>query len=236
MVYMIFVTRKVSRCRLGCPASKAQQSLARDGKRSTCSAIVATKGELNKAAEARSTCQKLLRRLYGSGVDFSHSLGVAVISQRMSSLRQLELEVWTKEREAVALKASSTTFMLEVQHLNMLCEERKEAEDSLKKKWKKIEEFDAQRLVLKSIYSSLLRANMDVAAFWSQQQVAATEYASSTTILACRVLIDISNNSKDLIDNEVSAFYRRPDSMLTVHTPLFLGCLRESTLFSMTWY
>lgn len=58
------------------------------------------------------------------------------------------------------MKASLTTLMSEVQRLNMLCEERKEAEDSLKKKWKKIEEFDARRLELKSIYSALLRANM----------------------------------------------------------------------------
>lgn len=166
--------------------------------------FVATEDELNKAAEARSTCQKLLRRLYGSlDIDPSHSLGVGGASQTMSSLRQLEvtfyetiddkmsglgngskqfglthqhnffllsfcrerclfvqLDVWTKEREAAGLKASLTTLMSEVQRLNMLCEERKEAEDSLKKKWKKIEEFDARRLELKSIYSALLRANM----------------------------------------------------------------------------
>ncbi|GJW71602.1 augmin subunit 5 [Tanacetum coccineum] len=195
-------------------ASKGTQNQLLERQKAHVQQFVATEDELNKAAEAGSTCQKLLRRLYGSDVDSSHSLGVGVTSQPMSSLRQLELEVWTKEREAAGLKASLTTLMSEVQRLNMLCEERKEAEDSLKKKWKKIEEFDARRLELKSIYSALLRANMDAAAFWSQQPVAAREYASSTIIPACRVLIDISNNSKDLIDNEVSAFYRSPDNSL----------------------
>ncbi|KAL8200648.1 hypothetical protein R6Q57_011987 [Mikania cordata] len=177
--------------------------------------FIATEDELNKAAEARSTCQKLLKRLYGSAdFDPAHPLGVGGTSQTMSSLRQLELDVWTKEREAAGLKASLTTLISEVQRLNMLCEERREAEDSLKKKWKKIEEFDARRLELKSIYSALLRANMDAAAFWSQQPLAARDYASSTIIPACNVLIDISNNAKDLIDKEVSAFYRSPDNSL----------------------
>ncbi|XP_076885173.1 AUGMIN subunit 5-like [Bidens hawaiensis] len=177
--------------------------------------FVATEDELNKAAEARSTCQKLLKRLYGS-VDFdpSHPLGVGGTSQTMSSLRQLELDVWSKEREAAGLKASLTTLISEVQRLNMLCEERREAEDSLKKKWKKIEEFDARRLELKSIYSALLKANMDAAAFWSQQPIAAREYASTTIIPACNALINISNNAIDLIDKEVSAFFQSPDNTL----------------------
>jgi hypothetical protein len=49
--------------------------------------------------------------------------------------------------------------MSEIQRLNTLCAERKEAEDSLKKKWKKIEEFDARRSELESIYTALLKAN-----------------------------------------------------------------------------
>lgn len=49
--------------------------------------------------------------------------------------------------------------MSEIQRLNKLCAERKEAEDSLKKKWKKIEEFDARRSELESIYTALLKAN-----------------------------------------------------------------------------
>lgn len=64
-----------------------------------------------------------------------------------------------KEREAAGLRASINTLMSEVQRLNKLCAERKEAEDSLKKKWKKIEEFDSRRSELESIYTALLDAN-----------------------------------------------------------------------------
>jgi hypothetical protein len=72
----------------------------------------------------------------------------------------VQLDVWTKEREVAGLKASLNTLMAEIQRLNKLCAERKEAEDSLKKKWKKIEEFDARRSELETIYTALLKANM----------------------------------------------------------------------------
>ena len=71
-----------------------------------------------------------------------------------------QLEVWAKERETAGSRASLNTLMSEVQRLNKLCAERKEAEDSLRKKWKKIEEFDARRSELESIYTALLKANM----------------------------------------------------------------------------
>ncbi|KAK6128781.1 hypothetical protein DH2020_037487 [Rehmannia glutinosa] len=124
------------------------------------------------------------------------------------------LEVWAKEREAAGLHASLNTLMSEVHRLDKLCAERKEAENSLRKKWKKIEEFDARRSELESIYKALLKANMDAASFWSQQPLAAREYASSTIIPACNVVVDLSNNAQDLIDKEVSAFYRTPDNSL----------------------
>lgn len=76
-----------------------------------------------------------------------------------------QLEVWSKERETAGLRASLNTLISEVQRLNKLCAERKEAEDSLRKKWKKIEEFDARRLELESIYTALLKANMVRSAF-----------------------------------------------------------------------
>ncbi|KAI3808628.1 hypothetical protein L1987_24584 [Smallanthus sonchifolius] len=116
--------------------------------------FLATEDQLNKAAEARSVCQNLLKRLTGSS-----GVGAPFFSQNMSSLRQLELEVWDMEREAAGLKASLTTLTCEIQRLNVLCLERKEVEDSLNKKWKKIEEFDARRLELKSIYNALIKAN-----------------------------------------------------------------------------
>lgn len=70
------------------------------------------------------------------------------------------MDVWSKEREATGLRASLNTVMSEIQRLNKLCAERKEAEDSLKKKWKKIEEFDSRRSELETIYTALLKANM----------------------------------------------------------------------------
>lgn len=70
------------------------------------------------------------------------------------------MEVWAKEREVAGLRASLNTLMSEIQRLNKLCAERKEAEDSLKKKWKKIEEFDSRRSELETIYTALLKAIM----------------------------------------------------------------------------
>uniref|UniRef100_A0A5B7BNU6 AUGMIN subunit 5 n=1 Tax=Davidia involucrata TaxID=16924 RepID=A0A5B7BNU6_DAVIN len=194
--------------------SRGNQNQLLERQKAHVQQFVATEDALNKAAEARNMCQKLIKRLHGSGdVVSSHSL-VGGTSQNMGSLRQFELDVWAKEREAAGLRASLNTLMSEVQRLNKLCAERKEAEDSLKKKWKKIEEFDARRSELESIYTALLRANMDAAAFWNQQPLAAREYASSTIIPACTVVVDISNSAKDLIDKEVSAFYRSPDNSL----------------------
>ena len=71
-----------------------------------------------------------------------------------------QLEIWAKERETAGLKASLNTLMSEIQRLNKLCAERKEAEDSLRKKWKKIEEFDSRRSELETIYTALLKSNM----------------------------------------------------------------------------
>ncbi|KAG2715418.1 hypothetical protein I3843_03G077600 [Carya illinoinensis] len=123
--------------------------------------FLATEDALNKAAESSDLIQKLVKRLHGSSdVVSSHPLGVGGAAQNMSSLRQFEFEVWAKEREAAGLRASLNTLMAEVQRLNTLCAERREAEDSLKKKWKKIEEFDARRSELETIYTALLKANM----------------------------------------------------------------------------
>ncbi|TQD82013.1 hypothetical protein C1H46_032476 [Malus baccata] len=171
--------------------------------------FLATEDALNKAAEARDLCQKLTKRLHGDSDVVSSGT-----SQNVGSLRQLELEVWTKEREVAGLRASLNTLMSEIQRLNKLCAERKEAEDSLKKKWKKIEEFDSRRSELEIIYTSLLKVNMDAAVFWNQQPLSAREYASSTIIPACTIVMDLSNSAKDLIEREVSAFDQSPDNSL----------------------
>ncbi|CAL5434135.1 unnamed protein product [Camellia sinensis] len=71
------------------------------------------------------------------------------------------LEVWAKEREVAGLRASLNTLMSEIQRLNKLCTERKEAEDSLRKKGKKIEEFDGRRSELESIYNALLKISSE---------------------------------------------------------------------------
>ncbi|KAG2278727.1 hypothetical protein Bca52824_061282 [Brassica carinata] len=176
--------------------------------------FLGTEDALNKAAEARVLCQKLKNRLQGSADTVSsHSLGGGT-SQNVRNLRQLELDVWGKEREAAGLRASLSTLLSEIRRLNKLCAERKEAEHSLKQKWKKIEEFDARRSELETIYTTLLKANMDAAAFWNQQPLAAREYAMATIIPACEVVADISKNSKDLIEKEVSAFFQSPDNTL----------------------
>ncbi|GFY84842.1 hypothetical protein Acr_03g0016160 [Actinidia rufa] len=195
--------------------SKGTQNQLLERQKAHVQQFVATEDALNKAAEARNMCLKLLQRLQGGGDAISsQSLIVGSTSQNVGSLRQFELEVWAKEREAAGLRASLNTLMSEVQRLNKLCAERKEAEDSLRKKWKKIEEFDARRSELEAIYSALLKANMDAAAFWGQQPLAAREYASSTIIPVCTVVVETSNGAKDLIEKEVSAFYRSPDNNL----------------------
>ncbi|XP_068334446.1 AUGMIN subunit 5-like [Pyrus communis] len=184
--------------------------------------FLATEDALNKAAEARDLCQKLIKRLHSNSDVISSGT-----SQNVGSLRQLELEVWAKEREVAGLRASLNTLMSEIQRLNKLCAERKEAEDSLKKKWKKIEEFDYRRSELEIIYTSLLKVNMDAAAFWNQQPLAAREYASSTIIPACTIVMDLSNSAKDLIEREVSAFDQSPDNSLYM-LPATLQALLES--------
>lgn len=194
--------------------SKGTQNQLLERQKAHVQQFLATEDALNKASEARSMCQKLLQRLHGGADTTVAKILVGGTSQNVGSLRQLELEVLAKEREAAGLKASLSTLMSEVERLNKLCAERKEAEESLRKKWKKIEEFDARRSELESIYNALLKANMDATSFWSQQPLASREFASSTIIPACTGVTEISNNAKDLIDKEVSAFFRSPDNSL----------------------
>lgn len=72
----------------------------------------------------------------------------------------LQMDVWAKERDVAGLRSSINTLTSEVQRLNKTCAEWKEAEDSLRRKWKKIEEFDSRRSELESIYTALLQANI----------------------------------------------------------------------------
>ncbi|CAO2825275.1 unnamed protein product [Amaranthus hypochondriacus] len=193
--------------------SKGSENQLLERQKAHVQQFIATEDAVNKAGEARSMSQKLLTRLHGSG-DANHQLSTVGGAQSVGSLRQFQLEVWTKEREAAGLRASVSTLMSEVQRLNKLCAERKEAEDSLKKKWKKIEEFDSRRSELEFIYTALLDANKAAAAFWSQQPLLAREYASSTIIPASSIVIELSNSAKDFIEKEVSSFMQSPDNSL----------------------
>ncbi|KAJ6766494.1 AUGMIN SUBUNIT 5 [Salix purpurea] len=53
-----------------------------------------------------------------------------------------------------------------------------------------------------------------MAAFWKRQLLVAREYASTTIIPACKIVVDIANSAKNLIDKEVNAFLRSPDNNL----------------------
>ncbi|KAL9231271.1 hypothetical protein vseg_006518 [Gypsophila vaccaria] len=194
--------------------SKGSENQLLERQKAHVQQFVATEDALNRAAEARDMCQKLLARLHGSGDLISHLPTLGGTSQNIGSNRQFQMEVWAKEREAAGLRASVNTLMSEVERLNNLCEERKEAEDSLRKKWKKIEEFNSRRSELESIYTALLDANKAAAAFWSQQPLIAREYASSTIIPACRIVAELSNSAMDLIEKEASSFLQSPDNSI----------------------
>lgn len=194
--------------------SKGSENQLLERQKAHVEQFVATEDALNRAAEARSMSQKLLKRLHGSGDVVKSQPLIGGTSQNVGSLRQFQMEVWAKEREAAGVRASLSTLTSEVQRLNSLCAERKEAEDSLKKKWKKIEEFDSRRSELESIYTALLDANKAAAAFWSQQPLVAREYASSTIIPACTIVAELSNAAMDLIEKEVSSFLKSPDNSL----------------------
>ncbi|KAJ8751620.1 hypothetical protein K2173_025774 [Erythroxylum novogranatense] len=158
---------------------------------SSCPAILATENAVNKAAEARDLSQKIVKQLHASGdIVSSHSLDVG------GTLKTWVLEVWSKEREAAGLRASLNRS--EIQHLNKLCKE----------------EFDACRFELEAIYTALVKANLDAAAFWNRQPLAARKYASCIIIPVCAVVMDVANDAKDFIDKEVIAFFRSPDSSL----------------------
>ncbi|XP_020588475.1 AUGMIN subunit 5-like isoform X1 [Phalaenopsis equestris] len=124
------------------------------------------------------------------------------------------MDVWAKERDVAGLRASINTLTSEVQRLIKTCAEWKEAEESLRRKWKKIEEFDSRRSELESIYTALLQANIDASEFWDHQPAAAQEYAARTIIPACTAVVDISSSSKDLIEKELSSFHQSLDDRL----------------------
>ncbi|KAI8011236.1 AUGMIN subunit 5 [Camellia lanceoleosa] len=120
------------------------------------------------AGEGNHACQRAIEKhksshylmlviaLFGSCMTVGDGILTPALSDHWQ-IFHINLEVWAKEREVAGLRASLNTLMSKVQRLNKLCAERKEAEDSLRKKWKKIEEFDGRKSELESIYNALLK-------------------------------------------------------------------------------
>ncbi|MCO5566798.1 hypothetical protein L7F22_020479 [Adiantum nelumboides] len=124
----------------------------------------------------------------------------------------LELDVWAKERELAGLKASVSTLTSEVQRLQKMCEERRAAEEALRKKWKRIEEFDGRRTELESIYSELIHLNLVAASAWEQHTQRAREYSATTVIPLCHHVQQKAGDAHDLLEKEVAIFHRVPDN------------------------
>ncbi|KAL2623647.1 hypothetical protein R1flu_003852 [Riccia fluitans] len=174
--------------------------------------FMATEDMLNLAAEARITTEDIVKRLYGvaNGGQLPYMNG----NQGTGGLRQIELEVWGKERELAGLKASVETLTSEVHRLTMMCEERKQAKEDLRRKWKKIEEFNARRSDLEGAYVSLVHSINDAPKAWEQHMTSARQYTSTTTVPVCNTVHLEVNNALDLIEREVSAFVKSPDNRL----------------------
>ncbi|GLJ21418.1 hypothetical protein SUGI_0394400 [Cryptomeria japonica] len=174
-----------------------------------------TEDALNKAAEARKVSEKLIKRMHGSdNGDAGYSYAVGDNIQSSGGLRQFELDVLSKERELVGLRASVNTLTSEVLRLKKMCAEWREAEEALRRKWKKIEQFDGRRTELESIYTALVRSNLAAAASWEQHPLAAREYSANTIIPACSTVQNKTTEAHDLIEKEVVAFHRSPENRL----------------------
>ncbi|KAH7289238.1 hypothetical protein KP509_31G065400 [Ceratopteris richardii] len=170
--------------------------------------FMATEEALNAAADAKKASQELIQRIHGgsNGGDASNS--------STGSSRQFELDVWAKERELAGLKASVSTLSNEVHRLQKLCEERRAAEEALRKKWKRIEEFDGRRTDLESIYTELIQLNMAAASSWEQHAQRSREYSATTVIPLCRRVQQKAEDAHDLLEKEVVVFRRVPDNRL----------------------
>lgn len=197
------------------PSNKGTYKQLRERQKAHVQQFMATEDALNKAAEARKASEKLIKRMHGNDDgDAGYALTAGDNVQSAGGLRQFELDVLSKERELAGLRASVNTLTSELQRLKKMCAEWKEAEDALRKKWKKIEEFDARRTELESVYTALVRANLAAAASWEQHPLAAREYSSNTIIPACIAVQSKGSEAHDIIEKEVAAFHRSPDNRL----------------------
>ncbi|BBN14348.1 HAUS augmin-like complex subunit 5 [Marchantia polymorpha subsp. ruderalis] len=185
--------------------------------------FMATEEMLNLAAEAKSTTEELVKRMSGAvnGGQPAYMNG----NQNAGGLRQIELEVWGKERELAGLKSSVDMLTSEIQRLKMMCEERKQAKEDLRRKWRKIEEFNARRMELESVYGALIHANRTAAMSWEQHMTAARELSNTTIVPVCTTLQNDVNYASDMIEREVGAFTRSPDNRLYLFPAFSQGLL-----------
>lgn len=187
----------------------------RERQRAHVQQFMATEEALNAAADAKKASQELIRRIHGgSSGDVSNSTSTRDYAQSTGSSRQFELDVWAKERELAGLKGSVSTLTNEVQRLQKMCEERRAAEEALKKKWKRIEEFDARRTELESIYTELIHLNLAAASAWEQHVQRAIEYSATLVIPLCQRVQQKAGDAHDLLEREVAIFQRVPDNRL----------------------
>ncbi|KAJ7530109.1 hypothetical protein O6H91_15G079600 [Diphasiastrum complanatum] len=207
--YVASSKTKASKTSLGLSGRRKNGQL-RERQKAHVQQFMATEEALNQAAEAKKISNELIKRLHGG--DHGDSTQLSGRDQAEGSLRQFESDVWARERDLVGVKASVSMLNSEVQRLKKLCEERKEAEDALRQKWKRIEEFDARRMELEAVYAALMRANMGAAVSWEQHTVAALEHSAHTIVPVCTTLQGKAAAARDLLEREIAAFQRSSNS------------------------
>lgn len=69
--------------------------------------------------------------------------------------------------------------------------------------------------------------------FWEQQLLAAQEHAAKTILPTCTAVVNISNNSKDLIERELSSFYQSLDNSLYMLPATPQVCYRLASFLSV---
>ncbi|KAG2657457.1 hypothetical protein PVAP13_1KG173700 [Panicum virgatum] len=67
------------------------------------------------------------------------------------------------------------------------------------------------------------RCDHDASAFWEQQALSARGYTARTIVPACNAVVDMSTNSRDLIERELAAFGQSLDNLKNA-MPTLLHC------------
>ncbi|KAL8116629.1 hypothetical protein AgCh_022975 [Apium graveolens] len=98
-------------------------------------------------------------------------------------------------------------YLMDTEHVTTFVADIFESMQRLKVTWRN----GRRRKEIRWVASSCIVE--DAATLWSQQPLAAREHAFDT-INTYTVLMNISNDTKDLIERKVSAFYQSPDNSL----------------------